>query len=402
MTIMFSVTVAVALGWVVLAVLCLDRSRSSRWIRPTDRPTGSDAPTVAAVVPARNEQEHIGGTIESLMAQDYPHLTILVVDDQSVDTTAEIVHRTASDSDLDRNPVRLLPGVERPGGWVGKTWALHQGVEATDSEWIWMVDADLRLHPKALATAIEAAREDHADFVSFLGRPHCETFWQGSIALTLVQILSLLYPLKRVNDPARAEALAHGAFVLIRRATYERVGGITCVRGEIVEDIRFASRVKAGGGRLRVAAAPELSQTHMYGSFDAIWRGLRKNAFAGMDYRLHKFVTGVILGLGMTWGPVLAIGVGLTGGATALSVGPAWWLWLIVGLLGWSAQAAAAFPVVVFLALPGRFAFALPAGLAAYVAITTASVWHFLRGRVLWKDRQFSTASIKGESIGNQ
>lgn len=401
MTIVFFVASAVAFGWVLLAVLCVDRSRSSRWLRPTDRPAGPEAPTVAAVVPARNEQEHIGGTIEALLAQEYPHLSILVVDDQSVDDTAAIVRRTAGESDLDRNPVRLLPGVERPEGWVGKTWALHQGVEATESEWVWMVDADLWLHPKALATAIEAAESDRADFISFLGRPRCETFWQGSVALTLVQILSFLYPLKRVNDPTRGEALAHGAFVLIRRATYDRVGGIASVRGEIVEDIRFASRVKAGGGRLRVVAAPTLSQTHMYGSFGDIWRGLRKNAFAGMDSRLHKFITGAILGFGMTWVPVLAIAVGLVGGVTSTAPGLPWWAWVAVGLMGWIAQAAAAFPVVVFLELPGRFAFALPAGLAAYVAITTASVWHSLHGRVLWKDRQFSTRSIKGESVGN-
>ncbi|QDV35431.1 glycosyltransferase [Tautonia plasticadhaerens] len=395
MSIAFVVSIAVALGWLGLAALCIGRSRDSRRLPPADAPPGPDAPTVVAVVPARNEEGRIGETLRCLMAQEYPHLSILVVDDQSTDATAGVVRSASPGAGTEAHPVRLLPGGDRPEGWVGKTWALHQGVEATDSEWIWMVDADLWLHPRALATAMEQADRAGADLVSFLGRPRCETFWQGSIALALVQILSMLYPLRRVNDPTRAEALAHGAFVLIRRSTYDRVGGIGSVRGEIVEDIRFASRVKAEGGRIRASAAPALSQTHMYGTFGDIWRGLRKNAYAGMDYLPHKYVTGSILGLLMAWAPPLSLLIGLVGLLTPRAPSPSPVAWAAVGLSGWLAQAAAAMPAVVFLELPRIFAFSLPAGIAAYVAITSASVWHYARGRVLWKDRAFPSRVVK-------
>ncbi|WP_169972997.1 glycosyltransferase [Tautonia rosea] len=397
----FIVALVVALGWVALGFICVHRSRSSRWLRPTDRRWGAEAPTVAAVVPARNEAEHIAQTLECLMAQEYPHLSIHIVDDQSVDGTADLVRKAVAGAGIDRHPVRLLPGVDRPEGWVGKTWALHQGVDATDSEWVWMVDADLWLHPNALATALDQAERSGADFISFLGRPRCETFWQGSIALALIQILSMLYPLRRVNDPVRTEALAHGAFVLLRRSMYDRVGGIESVRGEIVEDIQFASRVKLKGGRLQVDAAPELSQTHMYGTFQDIWRGLRKNAYAGMDYQFHKYATGALLGLLMAWTPWLAILVGLLRGMGWQEMGLNSFAWLGVGLAGLIGQAAAAMPVVVFLNLPRAFALALPAGITAYVAITTASVWHYVRGRVLWKDREFCAKTIKEHSVRN-
>ncbi|WP_152050861.1 glycosyltransferase [Tautonia marina] len=397
----FILALVVTLGWVALAFVCVHRSRSSRWLRPTDRRWGAEAPTVAAVVPARNESAHIAQTLECLMAQEYPHLSIHVVDDQSVDGTADLVRQAVAGAGPDRHPVRLLPGGDRPHGWVGKTWALHQGVDATDSEWVWMVDADLWLHPNALATALDQAERSEADFISFLGRPRCDTFWQGSIALALIQILSMLYPLRRVNDPARPEALAHGAFVLIRRSTYERVGGIESVRGEIVEDIQFASRVKSQGGRLQVDATPELSQTHMYGSFQDIWRGLRKNAYAGMDYQLHKYATGALIGLLMAWTPWVATAVGLFGLWNADGAEVFRLAWLAVGLMGLLGQAVAAMPVVVFLNLPKVFAFALPAGISAYIAITTASVWHYFRGRVLWKDREFCARSIKEQSVRN-
>lgn len=396
-TALFVVAAAVAAGWAVLAVVCISNARWSRFLRPSDRRVGPDAPTIAAVVPARNESAHIGATLRDLVAQDYPHLTILVVDDQSTDDTPGAVRRFEAGLELDAHPVRLLPGVERPAGWVGKTWALHQGVEATDSDWLWLVDADVRLHPRALATAWHEAVDHGADLVSLLGRPRCETFWQGSIALALLQVLSMLYPLRKVNDPKRPEALAHGAFVLVRRSTCEHVGGIEAIRGEVVEDIRFAERAKRAGARIRVRAAPGLSGTHMYGTLADIWNGLRKNAFAGMDYKLHKYATGALLGLLMAWAPVVSLIAGLVGAAAGWPGAAAW---VGVGAAGWLAMAAAASPVVVYLDLPRAFAFALPAGIAAYVAITTTSVVDALRGHVRWKGRHLSIRpAAEGERL---
>ena len=393
---LFGLAAMVAIAWLALARTCVVRSRWAAHRRPSPIPAPDDAPEVVAVVPAHDEADHIGELLRCLRGQSYPNLSVVVVDDESTDGTARIVLEVAPRTDPVGHPIRLISGTPRPEGWVGKTWALQQGISSTDAGWIWMVDADLWLHPDALSTAVEEAVASGADVVSFLGRPRCETFWQASIALTLVQILSMLYPLRRVNDPVRSEALAHGAFILIRRSIYDRIGGIAALRGEIVEDIRLAERVKASGGRLLVRAAPGLSQTHMYGSFGHIWRGLRKNAFAGMDYRLHKFATGAALGLLMAWTPPIALLTGLMGLVAGWSMVPSPIAWLAVGALGWFSQAIATVPVVIYLQIPFVFALTLPAGLAAYVAITASSVWHHGRGRILWKDRLFpaSTSSI--------
>ena len=53
-------------------------------------------PSVAAVVPARNEADVIGASIASLLTQDYPEpLTVIVTDDQSDDGTAEAARAAA-------------------------------------------------------------------------------------------------------------------------------------------------------------------------------------------------------------------------------------------------------------------------------------------------------------------
>jgi hopene-associated glycosyltransferase HpnB len=377
----------VALAWTALAArfLALARGLWFRYLDPIEGPIAG-VPTVDAVVPARNEEAHVEATVEALRAQEYPSLSITVVDDQSTDETAAILDRLASDPGA-RIPLRFVRGVERPEGWVGKTWAVHQGAGGSGADWLWFVDADMGLHPRALASAIAEAEGSGADFVSLLPGVRCETFWQGAVASTLVLLLGQLYPLDRVNDPGRPEAIAAGGFILVRRRTYEQAGGHEAVRREIVDDIQLARLVKASGGKLAVRLAPSLAWTHMYGSFGQIWRGLRKNAYAGMDYLPHKYVTGAVVALVLAWTPWLALASGLARDGLGMTAVGAW------GVL---AQAAASVPSLVFLRLPFPFAFALPAGISAYVAIASSSVWHHHRGRILWKDRAIPSATVAG------
>jgi chlorobactene glucosyltransferase len=62
-------------------------------IGPNDSHTPDDAPSIAVIVPARNEARNIGRCLEGLLGQQYPRerLSIIVVDDNSTDDTAKIV-----------------------------------------------------------------------------------------------------------------------------------------------------------------------------------------------------------------------------------------------------------------------------------------------------------------------
>lgn len=378
----------VAAGWTGLAVRLIRRRGSFRFLQPTADPFGPDAPAVVAVVPAHNEEAHIAGTIRHLREQVYPRLRITVIDDQSTDATVAAIEPLLHDPQA-TTPLRLIRGVERPPGWVGKTWALDQGVRAIDpgeAEWLWFIDADMGLHPRALATAVREAERAGADLVSFLPGATCRTFWQGAIGATLAQILAQLYPLDHVNNPDRPEALAAGGFLLVRRSTYDRAGGHAACRHQIVDDIQLARRIKGEEGRLAVRTAPGLAWTHFYGDFHAIWVGLRKNSYAGMDYLPHKLVFGSIAALVMTWWPWLALIAGTTRGSWPVAVCGGW---------GIIAQAATSIPVLIFLNLPWLFSLTLPLGVSAYVGIAIAAAWHYHRGRILWKDRTFDAASVQ-------
>src|SRR5215467_8703534 len=83
-------------------------------------PAPSPWPRVVAVIPARNEAEGIGETIASLLRQDYPgDLSVILVDDESTDGTAEVARRAAAAlGQADR--LQVVNGRALPRGWTGK------------------------------------------------------------------------------------------------------------------------------------------------------------------------------------------------------------------------------------------------------------------------------------------
>lgn len=373
-----------ALIWTALAATVIHHALRLRLLPPFTAPLPGDLPSVEVVIPALNEEERVEATVARVLAQDYPSLRLTVVDDRSTDRTGAILDRLAATL-----PIRVIHGEPRPIGWVGKTWAIAQGTRGTSSEWILFVDADMGLHPRALASAMMQARFADADLVSYIARPDIRTFWQGAVAVAVGEVLFTLYPLHRVNDPASPVALAAGGFLLVKRSSYERVGGHEAVRAEIVEDIAMGRAIKAAGGRLSVHLAPDLAWTHMYGSFGDIWRGLRKNAYAGMEYQMRKFVTGAIGGQFLAWTPPISTAVGIALGS---------WPLALIGVWGWLAQASSVAPFIPYLRISPLFAFSLPIGSAAYTAIACSSVWHHYRGRIMWKGVTFSATEVQSAS----
>ena len=370
--------------WTALALAVIRNCLEIKQLRPYDGPIPEDWPRVEVVVPALNEEARVAETIERLLAQTYPNLLITVVDDQSTDRTGAILDELAA-----TKPLRVIHGRPRPAGWVGKTWAIAQGTEGAAAEWLLFLDADMGLDPRTVATAMRQAETAKADLVSILARPEIETFWQGAIAVAIGQILFTMYPLHKANDPDSPVAIAAGGFILARRSVYEKAGGHAAVRSEIVEDIQLGRRVKESGGRLSIHFAPDLAWTHMYGSFRDLWVGLRKNAYAGMEYQMHKYVVGAIGGQVMAWTPWLALVLAAVWHDAALAAAGAW------GLL---AQVVSVAPIIPYLRISPWFTLAIAPGSLAYTAIATSSVWNHHRGRILWKGVAFASREVQAAS----
>ena len=103
--------------------------------------------TVSAVIPARDEAARIGPCV--LAARADPGVSeVIVVDDESTDGTAAAAARAGA---------RVIPGLPLPAGWVGKQWALQQGLEVASGEYVLTLDADTRPRPGLAAALVTAA-----------------------------------------------------------------------------------------------------------------------------------------------------------------------------------------------------------------------------------------------------
>lgn len=102
--------------------------------------------SVTVIIPARNEEERIGRCLHALMRQDYPteKLTIIVIDDQSTDRTAEVVTDAAQSS---RFPITLFKSEQTSTIRNPKIRALTLGIQHSLSEIIVTTDADCTAGP---------------------------------------------------------------------------------------------------------------------------------------------------------------------------------------------------------------------------------------------------------------
>src|SRR5947209_15964174 len=124
----------------ILAVAALtalwQRHRVYRSVRethpPDETPLPASIPHVSIVLPVRNEEAMIHACLASLLAQDYPDFDLTIIDDGSTDATPQLLAEWAG-----RDGRIRVERVERlPGGWAGKTYALHTGVMHTNGAWL--------------------------------------------------------------------------------------------------------------------------------------------------------------------------------------------------------------------------------------------------------------------------
>ena len=236
--------------------------RSPRFEQP-------DPPLVSAIIPAKDEEATLADCLATVVAQSYPNLEILIVDDRSTDRTPEIARSIARSDPR----VRLISIEDLPPGWTGKTHALHVAAGQAGGEWFWFVDSDTRHEPDSLSIVLEYARSNGAAMASLLPEMRCESFWESVAQPLLGIVLIQSYPLFWANDPKKSLAFANGQYILIRRDAYHEAGGHEGVRDKFVEDIYLARAVKGIGLSARTAIAHGIGSTRMYTSLPQFVRG---------------------------------------------------------------------------------------------------------------------------------
>ena len=267
--------------WGIRILVTRHRIQRGWWAAtPESWPNAPKAPPeVSICVPARNEAPVIGDCVRCLLGQDWPNIKeLILVDDQSTDgTAAEALKAAAGDDRL-----RIIEGSGPPEGWMGKSAALWRAQGQATGEWLMFVDADARLHPRALSVVMGAARHYDAGMVSWLGQLETRTFWEHVLMPFIGDLIALFSPLAKVNDPGRDDCLANGQMILINRETYDDIGGHETIRASVVDDISMSREVKHGDNPHRYVLLQSLGlmRVRMYDSLGAVWKGFGKNFYA--------------------------------------------------------------------------------------------------------------------------
>jgi cellulose synthase/poly-beta-1,6-N-acetylglucosamine synthase-like glycosyltransferase len=306
-----SVTTALLiLGALVLAVWTSRHFAMSRALR--DEPivradpavtAPADAPRVTALIPARNEARNIARCLDALLAQGYPALNVIVIDDRSTDDTARIVREFST-----RAPnVRLVEGAAPPEGWTGKNHALWLGAREAAGDVLLFLDADVALDPGALAAVIRRFEADRADMLSLFLRVQTTCFWEKVASVLAGSILMLHHPVRRVNNPARRDAFANGQLLMIRADAYRAIGGHEAVRSALLEDVALAQLVKGAGRRLEIAYGWDAASARMYASFADFWRGWGRIFYCGFRGRIARLALATAMVIVFTLSPYLAL-----------------------------------------------------------------------------------------------
>ena len=271
--------------------------------------TPAGSPSLVVIIPARDEADTIEPALRSVLAQDYPRLRILAVDDRSTDATPALLDRLAAE-----HPDRLsvLHIQELPEGWLGKTHAMAVAADFAQAhfapDFLLFADADVHFTPDALRRSLAEAVRTEADHYITLPTPVVHRPDEAAF-LSYFQVLSLFaVRLWRVSDPrALRDSVGIGAFALLRTSAYERLGGFAALRMEILEDLYLGRRVKALGLRQRVAFGRDMVRVHWAPGALGVVGVLTKNMFALFRFRLWLVLFVAFWLFAFSVGPLLAL-----------------------------------------------------------------------------------------------
>jgi hopene-associated glycosyltransferase HpnB len=345
-------------------------------------------PSVAAVVPARNEAAILPDTLPTLLAQDYPGaFCVVLVDDDSSDGTASVARSLSEAYGPQR--LRLVAGRPTPAGWAGKVWAMEQGVRATDSaRYVLFTDADIGYAPGTLAALVRAAEGDDRGLVSQMALLRAATSWERLLVPAFVYFFAQLYPFRRVNKPGARTAAAAGGCMLVRRDALEAAGGLERIRGARIDDVALGRLLKSQPDPVRcwLGLTTSVVSRRPYPSLDGLWDMIARSAYTQLRYS-PAALAGTLLGL--LWLYALPPAATL-GGLAWLAAGrgaAAGWL-AAAGLAGWAIMALSYVPILRLYRLSPLRAPCLPLIAMLYAAMTADSARRYHLGRGgQWKGR---------------
>jgi 4,4'-diaponeurosporenoate glycosyltransferase len=329
--------------------------------------------SLSIIVPARNEESNLPILLASLAGQEPAPLEIIVVDDESDDSTADAA-RAGGAKVVDSKP--------QPPGWRGKTWACWQGAQASRGDVLMFVDADTFFEPCGLKRAIDTFAETGGALS--IGPYHRVLRPYEELSAFFNLIMTASTGAFTIFGRRLAPRGVFGQFLMVDREAYFAQGGHESVKARTVETFCFGARLRGAGVPLRCYGGRGSFGMRMYPEgLRSLVEGWTKSFASGAAAAPPALVLMVVAWIAGALFPVSFMLVAVFRADNE-------------ALLAWAGiYVLFALQVFSLLVRIGSFrawtALAYPVPLVFFIAVfTRASLLMALGRRVLWKGRETS------------
>lgn len=354
-----------------LALLLPSRPFGMRERLEPSKPDVADLDDITVLIPARNEATTIQRTLVAVGDQRGA-APVVIVDDQSTDATARVARETL-------NTATVVTGEPPPPGWIGKVWALEQGLRTVQTPFVLLLDADIELRPGIIAALKNKAVHERLAMVSLLANLNTQRFWERILMPAYVYFFKFMYPFALVNSVSSRTAAAAGGCILIRREVLEEIGGFASLKSAIIDDCTLAKQVKAAGHGIWLGVSKSVISHREYANWVDILNLVTRSAFAELKFSTMRLL---LCTLAMLW---LFICIPLV--LLIYSGVPAY-----IAAAGMLAMFMTYVPVLRFYKLWAGRALTLPLVALLYLAMTWHSAVRYWFGtRTVWKGRCYES-----------
>src|ERR1700691_2882167 len=272
----------VAVSWLALAISAGFGVRKIPSVYSVAPLPDAECPTVSILFAARDEEGKLPDALATFLALDYPRYEVVAVDDRSADSTNTILQAAAQSDPC----LKVLRVDSLPAGWLGKPHALQRAYENSSGEWLVLTDADVHFAPHLLRRAIALAEKNQWDHLPLLADARLFTFGEKMVMTFFACAFVLATRPWSVSNPKSGAYIGIGAFQLIRRSAYEKMGTHRRLAMEVVDDVKVGKLVKEAGCRSGVGKAGPAVSVHWHAGVRNLIRGTEKNFFAAANYGL--------------------------------------------------------------------------------------------------------------------
>ena len=244
--------------------------------------------SVDVLIPMRDEEDNVGGSLKSALNSELLEASsVYVLDDGSTDQTGKLISEFK---------VNKLTGTELPAGWLGKVWACHNLSKAGSGKYLVFLDADVRLHPYAIASAITRMNKFGWDFISPYPRQIAGSFLEKLIQPLLQWSWLASVPLRLAEKfPKRSMTIANGQFFIVKRNAYEEAGGHAAIPGEVLDDLELARLLISKGFKGGVADGSAVASCRMYKTNSQLIDGYTKSLWKAFGGQFGTVVAIILL-----------------------------------------------------------------------------------------------------------